>query len=224
MSFIGVAALIIVIPGADMMLVANNTMSRGRAAGFRTVAGAGLGLAVHASAAIAGLSALIATSATAFSIVKILGALFLIFIGMSTLWSTIGSSQGTTSTIRDRTPRDQPQTGQSHTDQPGHEAKAANRDPLLQGFLTNVLNPKLAIFFVSFLPQFISNQAATTPQIIILSAVFIAMGAVWLSFYVMAVDSLSGYLQRPSVEVWIRRIVGTALGGLGLRLALATQN
>jgi threonine/homoserine/homoserine lactone efflux protein len=219
LSFIGVAALIIVIPGADMMLVTNNTMSRGRAAGFRTVAGAGLGLAVHASAAIAGLSALIATSATAFSIVKILGALFLIFIGLSTLWSTIGSTQGTPPTIRDRTPTDPPQT-----DKPGNEAKGTNRDPLLQGFLTNVLNPKLAIFFVSFLPQFISNQAATTPQIIILSAVFIAMGAVWLSFYVMAVDSLSGYLQRPSVEVWIRRIVGTALGGLGLRLALATQD
>ncbi len=206
-SFVGVAALIIVIPGADMALVANNTIRRGRAAGFRTVAGAGLGLGVHASAAVVGLSAVIATSATAYSVIKIAGALFLIWLGLTTLWSTY--SRGG--------PGVEP-------DAPSEAAESATGNPLWQGFLSNVLNPKLAIFFLSFLPQFVSANSAATPQTLVLSAVFIAMGAGWLSFYVVAVDSMSDVLRRPSVEAWVQRVVGVTLTGLGLRLALVSSD
>ncbi len=219
-SFVGVAALIIIIPGADMALVANNTIRRGRAAGFRTVAGAGLGLGVHASAAVAGLSAVIATSATAFSVVKVAGAIFLIWLGLATLWATYSPS------IKPELhtePRDTAARGEE-PGSPLERGPSTGRDPFLQGFLTNVLNPKLAVFFLSFLPQFVSSNASATPQIVILSAVFISMGAAWLSVYVVAVDSMSDVLQRPAVEAWTGRVVGVSLAGLGLRLALISSD
>ncbi len=87
-SFIGVAAIVVLVPGADMAVVARNTVASGRRAGLRTATGTILGLSVHAAAAVVGLSAVIAASATAFNVVKLLGAAYLIWLGIQTLWST----------------------------------------------------------------------------------------------------------------------------------------
>lgn len=96
-------------------------------------------------------------------------------------------------------------------------ARRSSRDPL-----TNVLNPKLAVFFLSFLPQFIDPGGPAASQTVILSAVFIVMGVVWLGIYVVVIDLLSGVLSRPSVKRWADRIVGTVLAGPGLRLAASS--
>jgi threonine/homoserine/homoserine lactone efflux protein len=93
--------------------------------------------------------------------------------------------------------------------------------PLVQGILTNVLNPKLALFFLSFLPQFVDTSRPATPQIAVLTGTFIFMGAIWLGTYVVAVDRLSGVLTRPAVRRWLDRVIGTTLVGLGIRLAVA---
>jgi threonine/homoserine/homoserine lactone efflux protein len=205
-SFVGVAALVVIMPGVDMALVARNTLAGGRGAGFRTMAGTLSGLTVHATAAVAGLSALVATSATAFEIVKLAGAAYLIVLGVQTIWATRRGRDAATMPV----------------DPVTHRLRA--RDPWVQGVLTNVLNPKLAVFFVSFLPQFVSEKAAATPQILLLSAVFVAMGAIWLTVYVVALDSLSTVLTRSAVRRRLDRIVGSVLIGLGLRLGLAARD
>jgi threonine/homoserine/homoserine lactone efflux protein len=199
-SFVAVATLIVIVPGADMALVARNTLAGGRAAGFRTATGTLLGLGVHAGAALVGLSVVIAASATAFNLVRLVGASYLVWLGLHTLWAT-----------RNRVPIDE----SSRRSLP----RVADA-PLVQGMLTNVLNPKLAVFFLSFLPQFVDASRPATAQILLLASTFIAMGAIWLVMYVVAVDQLSGVLGRPAVRRWMDRLMGTTLIALGIRLAI----
>lgn len=199
-SFVGVAVLLVVVPGADTALVTRHTLSGGRRVGLRTLAGTGLGLLVHAGAAAAGLSAVIATSASAFTAVKLVGAAFLVWMGLTTL---AASRRG------EAIPSEEA---------PGPD-RGVGRDPLLQGFLTNVLNPKLSVFFLSLLPQFVAPDTGSTRQILVLSAVFIGIGGVWLGSYVMAIDRLSGLLERPRVRTIIDRATGVTLVALGARLA-----
>ena len=199
-SFVAVATIIVVVPGPDMALVARNTLAGGRSAGLRTATGTLLGLSIHAGAALVGLSVVIAASATAFNMVKLAGAAYLIWLGLETLWTT--------------RKRDVLDVGRS----PSLPRVAAA--PLVQGILTNVLNPKLAVFFLSFLPQFVDPSMPATPQILLLASTFIAMGAIWLVLYVVAVEHLAGVLTRPAVKRWLDRVIGTTLVALGIRLAI----
>jgi len=199
-SFVAVATIIVVVPGPDMALVARNTLAGGRSAGLRTATGTLLGLSIHAGAALVGLSVVIAASATAFNMVKLAGAAYLIWLGLETLWTT--------------RKRDVLDVSRS----PSLPRVAAA--PLVQGILTNVLNPKLAVFFLSFLPQFVDPSMPATPQILLLASTFIAMGAIWLVLYVVAIDQLSGVLTRPAVKRWLDRVIGTTLVALGIRLAI----
>ena len=201
-SFIGVAALIVIVPGADMALVARNTLAGGRSAGLRTATGTILGLGVHAGAAVVGLSAVISTSASAFNIIKLIGAAYLVWLGLQTLWAT---------RARNKVP-----SGRSATKWSTGRMGA----PLMQGALTNLLNPKLAVFFLSFLPQFVDPARPASSQIIVLATTFIVMGALWLGTYIAAVDALAGVLARPAVKRWSDRVVGATLVGLGARLAV----
>jgi threonine/homoserine/homoserine lactone efflux protein len=199
-SFVAVATVIVIVPGVDMALVARNTLAGGRSAGFRTATGTLLGLGVHAGAALAGLSVVIAASATAFNLVRLAGAAYLVWLGLQTLWST-----------RNRARIDQAS---------GRALPRMAGSPLIQGLLTNVLNPKLAVFFLSFLPQFVDLSVPATTQILLLAGTFIAMGAIWLLIFVVAVDQLSGVLGRPAVRRWMDRLIGTTLIALGIRLAI----
>jgi threonine/homoserine/homoserine lactone efflux protein len=203
-SFVAVATLIVIVPGADMALVARNTLAGGRAAGLRTATGTLLGLGIHAGAALVGLSVVIAASATAFNLVRLVGAAYLVWLGLQTLWASRNRVRAVP--IDEPSPRSLPRVGDA---------------PLVQGTLTNVLNPKLAVFFLSFLPQFVDPSRPATPQILVLASTFIAMGAIWLGTYVVAVDRLSGVLTRPAVKRWLDRFIGTTLVALGIRLAIA---
>lgn len=203
-SFVAVASLIVIVPGADMALVARNTLVGGRSAGLHTAIGTLLGLVVHAGAALVGLSVVIAASATAFTVVKVVGASYLVWLGLQTLWGTRKRSQ---------VPPADPSFAKS--------LPRMAQGPLVQGMLTNVLNPKMAVFFLSFLPQFVDPSRAAIPQILVLAGTFIVMGAIWLSAYVVAVDQLSGVLTRPTVKRWLDRFIGTTLVALGVRLAIA---
>jgi RhtB (resistance to homoserine/threonine) family protein len=196
-AFIGVAGLLTILPGADMALVTRSVLSRGRRGAFLTTLGICAGCVIHATASALGLSAILATSATAFNVVKALGAAYLVWIGVQ---SVRGVSQPAA------TPRS--------------ESPARDRlGPFLQGFLTNILNPKVALFYLTFLPQFISPGEPVLRRSLLLGSIHIAMGLVWLTAYAWLIDRLGAVLTRPRVKLWLEGVTGGVLIALGARLA-----
>jgi threonine/homoserine/homoserine lactone efflux protein len=194
-AFVGVAAILTILPGADMALVTRNVLAVGRRRTTFTIVGIGAGCLIHATASALGLSAILATSAMAFNVVKMIGAGYLIWLGISS--------------IRDATspPAATPTT------------PARQGSPFLQGFLTNILNPKVAVFYLTFLPQFISPGEPVFRRSLMLASIHIAMGFVWLMAYAWFVDRLGGVLTRPRVKASLERVTGGLLIALGARLA-----
>ena len=195
-AFIGVAALLTILPGADMALVTRNVLAVGRRRAMLTIAGICAGCVLHATASALGLSAILATSATAFNVVKTLGAGYLIWIGIQSI---------------------------REAGQPAMVSADVNRrarlGPFLQGFLTNILNPKVAVFYLTFLPQFISSGEPVLRRSLLLASIHIAMGFIWLTAYAWFIDRLGAVLTRPHVKAWLERLTGGLLIALGARLA-----
>lgn len=209
LAFVPVAALLIVAPGPDVLLVIRNA-AMGRAAGLATAAGTLTGILVHATAATVGLSALIAASATAFTVVKVAGAAYLVFLGVQVLWSSrrTGGADGRSLGAPDAS----------------SAAPSLSRSTALrQGLLTNVLNPKVAVFFVAFLPQFVPAGVPAAPSIALLAAVFVAMSAGFLLLLVALTVRAAGLLARPAVRRWLDRVAGVVFIGFGVRLATADR-
>jgi threonine/homoserine/homoserine lactone efflux protein len=187
--------VVTIVPGPDMALVTRQVVSRGRAAAQATIAGNLTGLAVHASALAVGLSALLVASATAYSVVRLAGAAYLVFLGVQSL-RRAGRAEGA--------------------------APAPKRgSPYRQGLLSTVLNPKPALFFVSFLPQFVDRHASVTLQVAFLAAIHVVIGFVWLTTYASLVSRLHAALTRPRVRARLERATGAVLIALGVRVAVA---
>ena len=197
-AFIGVAALLTIMPGADMALVTKNVLAVGRRRAMLTIVGICAGCVIHATASALGLSAILATSATAFNVVKTLGAGYLIWIGVQSIRESRNASVAA--------PSSEP-------------SKRARLGPFLQGFLTNLLNPKVAVFYLTFLPQFISPGEAVLKRSLLLASIHIAMGFVWLTAYAWFIDRVGAVLTRPRVKMWLERVTGGLLITLGARLA-----
>jgi threonine/homoserine/homoserine lactone efflux protein len=195
-GFFAVAIVVVITPGPDMALVARNTLAGGRPSGFATAAGTCSGLLVHSLAAALGLSAILLASSEAFVAVKLAGAAYLVYLGLRGLFSP---GRGALAPIASRDVR------------PG----AAYR----QGLLTNVLNPKVALFFVALLPQFVEPGAGFGWRLLLLMALFLGMGLIWLIGYTLAVHAVGGFLNRTAVRRTVERVNGAILVGLGLRLA-----
>jgi len=194
-AFIGVAAILTILPGADMALVTKNVLAVGRRRTMLTVVGICAGCVIHATASALGLSAILATSATAFNVVKTVGAGYLVWIGIQS--------------IRDA----------SRSPTPGKVRPTRQGSPFLQGFLTNILNPKVAVFYLTFLPQFISPGEPVLRRSLLLASIHIAMGFVWLTGYAWFVDRIGAVLTRPPVKANLERATGGLLIALGARLA-----
>ena len=199
LPFLAVAAIVIVTPGVDMALVTKNALFHGRRCAFATALGVNLGIAFWATAAALGLAALIAASATAFAVIKIAGALYLVYLGLQALRVSRAVSR--------------PSVGPS--------ARVHPRDAvaLRQGVLSNLLNPKIAVFFTSLLPQFVGRHG-TTVDLLALGALFNAMCVVWLLSYAALAARGRSVLVRPRFKRALDRISGIVLIGLGARLAL----
>ena len=192
---LGVLALLTISPGADMALIARVTIARGRRAAFLTSLGICTGLLVHASASALGLSVILATSAEAFTVVKLLGAAYLVYLGARSL-------------------RD------SFHEAPEAPAVALRaRASYLQGLLNNVLNPKVAVFYLTFLPQFIDPSGNVLAQSLLFAFAHSLMGIAWLAFYAYLLARLSRAFARYGVRRWLERVTGVVLVGLGARLA-----
>ena len=197
-AFIGVAALLTIMPGADMALVTKNVLAVGRRRAMLTIVGICAGCVIHATASALGLSAILATSATAFNVVKTLGAGYLIWIGVQSIRESRNAAVAA--------PSSEP-------------SKRARLGPFLQGFLTNLLNPKVAVFYLTFLPQFISPGEAVLKRSLLLASIHIAMGFVWLTAYAWFIDRVGAVLTRPRVKMGLERVTGGLLIALGARLA-----
>ena len=204
-AFLAASVLIVLAPGpAQALVLARSLGSSGRRAGVLTALGLNVGTLVHAIAAGLGLSAVLATSAVAFSAVKYAGAAYLIYLGVR---SVLASQQRDAASL----------TVFGERDSGGAFAKA---------IVTGVLNPKLAIFFLAFLPQFVDPARASVPlQFLFLGCVIAAIDIAYESALAYLAAGVGGRLMRhPRVATWRERITGLALIGLGLRLALSRRS
>lgn len=211
LAFIPVALLLTLIPGADTALVTRNALALGLRGARWTILGIATGCLMHATASALGLSAILATSARAYEVVKLAGAAYLIWIGVQGIR---GAGAGATFARDD---------GGGHPERvkrvEGSALAASDAHPFMQGFLTNILNPKVALFYLTFLPQFIPAGAPVLRTSLMLAMIHNLLGFAWLSLYARFVDRLRGALTRPVVKAWLERVTGGALVLLGARLA-----
>jgi threonine/homoserine/homoserine lactone efflux protein len=204
-TFVIAAIVLIMMPGPDQALITRNALVGGRQGGLLTIVGGVLGLTVHASAAALGLSALLLTSATAFTVLKIAGALYLLWLGLQMLRSAVRSRREPT------------------TDKPVAMPRRLSAY-LRQGFLSNALNPKVALFFVTFLPQFITaGSGSPQAEALLLSAIFAVLYLAWFSSYIAAVDTLGRWLRRPRVKARIEQFTGLVLATVAVRLVTTSH-
>ena len=203
--FLAGSILVTIIPGADMALVMRQVFLGGTRLAQRTIYGNLSGLAVHALALAAGLSALLAASAEAYTVVKLAGAAYLVFLGIQTL----------------RSARRGEWAEADPTDAPGpRRGTPSVRLAYAQGLVSTVLNPKPALFFLTYLPQFIDESRAVAPQIATLAAVHILIGLAWMTLYAHLVQRAHRMLTRRDVRRWLEGVTGAVLIVLGLRIAV----
>lgn len=195
--------LLNVTPGPDTAYIVGRSVAQGRGAGIVSALGISAGCIVHTLACAFGLTALLAASATAFTVVKFAGAIYLIYLGLRLIFANPDAKTGTDDTPNAKT------------------APKSLRQLFAQGFVTNVLNPKVVLFFVSFFPQFV---AADSPHKVLaflaLGLVFILMSTVWNSFVAWIAGSVTQrFAGKPGVKRWLDRGVGSGFVGLGIKLA-----
>jgi threonine/homoserine/homoserine lactone efflux protein len=191
-AFLGVSAVVIVTPGQDTALTIRNTLLGGRSGGVATAAGVVSGQLVWALAASAGLSAVLLASAPVFTAIRIAGAAYLMLLGVQALAAAVRGARSV------------------HADGP-----PGRRAPYRQGILSNLGNPKMAVFFTSLLPQFGSSFGG----MLALGLLFAALTLAWLSLYAVAVAKATGLLQRSPVRRALDAVTGLVLVALGLRIA-----
>lgn len=206
LAFVGVAVLLLVTPGVDMALVTRTALRHGRRAALHTALGIDAGVAVWALAAAVGLAGLLRASAVAFTALKILGAAYLCFLGLQSLWASVrggGAAHGLTGSAV----------------APAARAALPARRAFRQGLLNNLLNPKIAVFFTSFLPQFVAPSRAVLPQTLLLGGIHLALSLAWLLGYATVASRAADLLRRPRIGAALERLTGAVLIGFGLRLA-----
>jgi len=191
-------------PGPDFALVVRHAAVGGRRGGTATALGVAAGVLMWAVTAALGVAALLAASATAFTVVKIVGAVYLLFLGVRSLRAAAR-----------RTPGDTDDTGETGG---GGAASPWPWTAFRQGLLCNALNPKAAVFFVALMPQFLGEHPAVTDTLL-LSAVAAAVAGVWFLLVANVVGALRRVMARDRVRRAIDGLTGTAMIGLGLRLA-----
>ena len=199
--FIGISWALIIAPGPDMFYVITRGMAHGRKAGMLSAIGVVCGILVHTTAAALGLTLIVQSSASAFLLVKIAGATYLLYLGIKA-W-------------RDKSTFSLPSP-----------ITVVNSHALFwQGVLSNVLNPKIAIFFLAFLPQFVDKGGGHIAlQMVILGLTFAILGLCFLLVVGYSSGAVGGWLmQRPHYTQYLQRLAGGILIGLGIRLAFTER-
>jgi len=210
-AFVGIAALLTITPGADMALVAKNVFTRGRSASFATILGICSGLVVHATASALGLSVILARSARAFAAVKWAGALYLLYLGLAALWRAAKGGDSA------------PAATAGGNREVEAESPGARWAGYGEGLLTNLLNPKVVLFYLTFLPQFIAPGDPVLRTSLLLASVHILMGLIWLSIYGAALRKLNAAMSRSGFRRALEAATGGLLVALGIRLAFVRR-
>ncbi len=197
--FVGASIVLCIVPGPDMIFLLGRTVAQGRKAGIIAALGINAGAYVHLLAAALGISAILATSALAFTLLKWVGAAYLIYLGIKILISKQSAL------VIDS----------------GKPATTKNAAIFWQGFLSDVLNPKVAIFFLAFLPQFVDAQSSNRLLHIILLGCTVNVIAILINIVLVL---LAGMLtlklrQNKKLSVWLNKILGGVFVALGLQLA-----
>jgi threonine/homoserine/homoserine lactone efflux protein len=195
LAFLVVAAVVIVTPGQDTALTIRNTLAGARRAGIATAAGVSAGQAVWTVATSVGLAAVVAASEPVFQAIKLAGAAYLVVLGLQSLRDALRKRARAERTVASAAPTPR---------------------AFRQGLLSNLGNPKMAVFFTSLLPQFGGESFGA---LLALGLVFCAMTFVWLSAYAAAVAKAGDVLRRPAIKRVLDAVVGVVLVSLGLRLA-----
>jgi threonine/homoserine/homoserine lactone efflux protein len=197
LAFLGVAVVVVVTPGPDTALTVRNALAGGRRAGVLTAAGVVAGQAVWTLATSAGIAALLVASRPAFTALRYAGAAYLIYLGLRSLLAAVRGG-----------------------DPP---ARRQGRPPTVaafrQGLVSNLANPKSAVFFTSLLPQFAPSGRVSLPALLALGLVYCSITLAWLCAYAVAVARVGVALRRPLVRRAIEAVTGAVLTALGLRLA-----
>ncbi|ASS98320.1 MULTISPECIES: LysE family translocator [Geobacillus] len=199
--FLLLSIFLIVLPGPDTAVVTKNTISVGKIGGLKTALGVCCALFLHTAAASLGLSAVMMQSALLFSALKYIGAVYLTYLGVKALYSAIkqGEAAGMETDVN---------------------SKGLQPACFRQGFLTDFLNPKVAAFFLTFLPQFVAPGVHSFAPFLMMGAAYTAMTAIWFLFYISFIHYISDFMKRPKTKKWIEGITGAVMIGFGIKLAL----
>ncbi len=189
LTFAVASTLLLMLPGPTILLVVSYSLTQGRKVALRMAIGVALGDLIAMSASLAGLGALVLASATLFSVLKWVGAGYLVFLGIKLL-------------------RSKPAL-------PDTATEAKGRDVFWHALTVTALNPKSIAFFIAFVPQFVDPHGALMPQFVVLVATFVTLATLNALAYAMAADALRARIRRPGVLMWMNRAGGGALVGMG---------
>ncbi|WP_329113926.1 LysE family translocator [Streptomyces sp. NBC_01465] len=203
LAFTGVAAGMVAMPGADFAVVVRNALAS-RSSGVACAVGVAGGLLVHTALAVAGLAAVLVAVPVLFRTLQIAGGIYILYLGCRALHSVIRPAPAL------------PESEEKATDGIGR--------CLRQGFLTNVLNPKAPVLFLSLLPQFVPHGAPVLPRTLLLASIVVALALVWFPAVALLVDRLGHWLRRPRTARTVEGVTGTALAGLGVILVAGSAS
>jgi threonine/homoserine/homoserine lactone efflux protein len=201
-AFLGISILVIVAPGQDTALTIRNTLVGGRGGGIATALGVVTGLATWTVASSAGLAALLVASQPLFLAIRLVGAAYLVFLGVQAIHAAIFSrtNRGSPSPLREGSRRG---WGSAYR----------------QGLISNLSNPKIVVFFLSLFPQFVTRGQASFASLLLLGLIFCSITITWLTLYAVVVARIGDFLRRDRVRRALEATTGLVLIGLGLRLA-----
>ena len=202
-SFVLLAVILAVTPGADTMVVLRNAVAGGTRHGLMTMIGVKLGTLTHALLASVGIAAILLQFSAVYSTIKFAGAIYLGWLGLMSLVSAVKGRKRDEKTEQIT----EPEAGKA----------------LLQGFLSNILNPKVVLFYLAVLPQFIGPQDPVILKAISLGAIHIVASALWLTGISVFVGAMGAWLARPAVKRALDTVAGLALIGFGLKVAVTEQ-
>lgn len=197
LTFVAASTLLVLIPGPTVLLVLSYALSQGRRVAVATAAGVALGDLVAMTASLAGLGALVLASATLFTLLKWIGAAYLVWLGLRLIRSAPKARLG-------ELPQD---------------AALPPRAIFGHAATVTALNPKSIAFFIAFVPQFIRPAQPLLPQFAVLIATFVVIGALNALAYALLADRLRAWIRRPGVMQWLTRLGGGTLIGMGVLTA-----
>ena len=201
LAFAAASTVLLLIPGPTVLLVVSYALTQGRRVALATAAGVALGDFTAMTLSLAGLGALLLASATLFTVLKWIGAAYLVYLGIKLWWAKPAL----------------PTVGEVVA---GREARGI----FLHAFVVTALNPKSIAFFVAFVPQFIDHQAPLLPQLAIMEATFVGLATLNVLLFALAADGLRSRIRRPNVLKWLNRAGASCLVGMGAAMAALSRS